>query len=217
MVSVTVEDTGQGIAPEMLGRVFDLFVQGEGGAERTGSGLGIGLAVAQRLVHAHHGEILVQSEGPGRGSRFTVRLPAAKGSSKPLSHDNTSSGGQDGQRRILLVDDNRDSVEMMRTLLNHLGHQTHLAFDGPSALQACLEFYPDVVLLDIGLPGMTGYEVATRMRSFAGCERLPIIAISGYAGGLDRAHALQAGFSDHLAKPIDIEKLQDLVQRSANS
>jgi hypothetical protein len=217
VVSVTIEDTGQGIAREMLGRVFDLFVQGEGGAERNGSGLGIGLAVAKKLVHAHHGEILVQSDGPGCGSRFTVRLPAVNGSSKPLSHDNTNSRGQNNRRRILLVDDNRDAVEMMRTLLDHLGHQTHVAFDGPSALQACLEFHPDIVLLDIGLPGMTGYEVATRMRSFPGCESLPIIAISGYAREVDRAHALQTGFSDHLAKPIDIEKLQGLVQGSSNS
>jgi PAS domain S-box-containing protein len=211
-VSVSVEDTGQGIARDMLGRVFDLFVQGEGGAERSGGGLGIGLAVAQKLVHAHQGEILVESNGPGRGSRFTVRLPAAKKLSEPFSPDGPHSGPQMSRRRILLVDDNRDSVELMRTLLDCLGHQTHTAFDGPGAVQACREFRPEMVLLDIGLPGMTGYEVASQMRALPGCEQIPIIAISGYAREADRAQALQAGFSDHLAKPIEIERLEELVQ-----
>ncbi len=172
--------------------------------------------MAQKLVHAHRGEVLVESNGPGCGSRFTVRLPAAKKLSEALSSDGPHSCPPMSRRRILLVDDNRDSVELMRTLLDRLGHQTHTAFDGPGAVKACREFRPEIVLLDIGLPGLTGYEVASQMRALPGCEQIPIIAISGYAREADRARALHAGFSDHIAKPIEIEKLEELVQaRSA--
>jgi PAS domain S-box-containing protein len=209
-VEVTIEDNGQGIAPEMLTRIFDLFSQGDQGLERLGGGLGIGLAVARSLVQAHKGEIVAESDGLGRGSRFTVRLPYLATRSRPapaVRERATASAG----RRILIADDNRDSAELMQAVLENRGHEVCVAFDGPSALVTCQTFRPETVFLDIGLPCMDGYEVAKRMRSLAVCAGIQIIAVSGYARDQDRARALASGFTDHLAKPVDIDRLHRLL------
>jgi PAS domain S-box-containing protein len=210
-VAVRIEDTGEGIAPELLGQIFEPFVQGEQGLDRKRGGLGIGLAIARKLVRAHQGEILAESLGRGRGSRLTVRLPrvaVASVSDRPLPAPARA------QRRILLIDDNVDFVEALRLLLEGLGHEAQAIFDGPSGVTAALAFRPDVVFLDIGLPDVSGYEMVGRLRRVAGCETIPIIAISGYARAADRALALEAGFTDHLAKPIDLTRIEKAISDS---
>ena len=211
-VTVTIEDTGIGIAPDLLPRVFELFTQAEQGLERSQGGLGVGLSVAKRLVEEHGGEIEAASEGLGRGSRFRVRLPrsAAKEAEGRALPDMAASRGT--SRRVLVVDDNEDSVDMIRLFLEELGHDVRAALDGPTALETATSFAPEMVLLDIGLPGLSGYEVAERMRRIPSCAHVPIIAMTGYARDTDRAQAERAGFTAHLAKPLSIERLGTLVQ-----
>jgi PAS domain S-box-containing protein len=210
-VEVTVEDNGQGIAPQLIGRIFNLFTQGSQGLERKGGGLGIGLAVARRLLLAHHGQIVAESDGVGRGSRFTIRLPVAQARLQALATPSLPATTTALARRILIADDNRDSVEMMQALLEHCGHEIRAAFDGPEALEICEVFKPDTVFLDIGLPGMDGYEVAQRIRRMPSGERVQIIAVSGYAREEDRARALESGFTDHLAKPVDFDHISKML------
>jgi PAS domain S-box-containing protein len=212
-VAVIVEDDGQGIAPEGMGRIFDLFAQGDRRLERTGGGLGIGLAVAKRLVRAHQGAISAESEGIGRGSRFTVRLPRIPSPPRVVSEPATAPVKTLGTpRRVLIVDDNRDSVTVMQALLELCGHEVHVAFDGAGALEICKAFVPELVLLDIGLPEMDGYEVVRRIRAIAACAKIPIIAVSGYARAQDRARAIESGFTAHLPKPVDFGHLTDLLE-----
>ncbi len=210
-VQITVEDNGQGMAPELIESVFDLFTQGDAGKE-SGGGLGIGLAVSRKLVMAHGGQIEAQSKGVGHGSRFTIRLPRAAHSAEesppstpPLLRKAAVA------RRILIADDNHDTVELMEALLGQYGHQLRTAMDGPSALAAYEEFRPDIVFLDIGLPGMDGYQVAKRIRELPSGESITIVAVSGYARHEDRARALESGFSMHLAKPFDVETLVTII------
>jgi PAS domain S-box-containing protein len=218
MVEVTVEDTGMGIAPELMPRLFDLFAQGAQGIERQLGGLGIGLAIARRLVNGQGGEITAESDGPGRGSRFTVRLPRVDGrevappTTRPPPHKHVWV-----RRRVLLVDDNEDVGETMSLLLGELGHETRFALDGPHALQIAQDFKPDIVFLDIGLPGMDGFEVARRMREIAACAKIPIIALSGYARESDQQRALKAGFSGHLPKPVDLEHIEQILERAESA
>jgi PAS domain S-box-containing protein len=207
-VEVVVEDNGQGIAPRMRDQIFDLFTQGSQGLEREGGGLGIGLAIARNLVRQHRGEIVAESDGIGRGSRFTIRLPHAVVRPRAVEAPPKT---PDGRRRILIADDNRDSVELMQELLEHSGHDVRVAFDGPGALELCERFKPDTVFLDIGLPGLDGYEVVKRIRAIPSCERIQVVAITGYAREEDRARALESGFSDHVAKPIDLDCFSKLL------
>jgi CheY-like chemotaxis protein len=209
-VSVRIEDNGRGIAPELLAQVFDLFVQGEQGIERKEGGLGIGLAVARKFVEAHRGEIRVESAGTGRGTRFTVRLPISREASPEVVAEEAPAPSRK-RRRVLLVDDNHDSVDLLRGLLEHLGHEAHVAYDGPTGVQAFRELEPDIVLLDIGLPGLSGYEVLAQMRAMPAGEKAAIIAVSGYARDVDRARAFAAGFTEHLGKPIEMGRLEDLL------
>ena len=174
--------------------------------------MGIGLAVSRRLVLAHGGQIEAHSRGVGHGSRFMIRLPRA---AQPEEESPPSTPRLPRKatvaRSILIADDNHDTVELMEELLAQYGHQVHTALDGPSALQAFEDFRPDVVFLDIGLPGMDGYEVAKRMRALTAGKSIKIVAVSGYARHEDRARALESGFSLHLAKPFDIETLANIV------
>jgi hypothetical protein len=211
-VVVTVSDNGQGISHETLGQIFNLFTQGDRGLERTGGGLGIGLAVARRIVLAHRGSIVAKSDGPGRGSRFVVRLPRASVLAPAPGRPTPTVLHTGSRRKIIIVDDNRDAVEMMQTLLEHSGHDVSVAYDGPSALKLCEEMKPDALFLDIGLPGMDGYEVARRARELGSCKRIPIVAVSGYARGEDCARALANGFSAHLTKPVDLDEVARLLE-----
>jgi CheY-like chemotaxis protein len=195
----------------MVERVFELFAQSDAGRQQ-GGGLGIGLAVARKLVRAHGGHIEAHSDGVGRGSRFTIRLPHASAQPDALSNTPPPPRTAAVGRRVLIADDDRDAVEMMQNLLVQYGHELRVAFDGPSALRACEEFEPDVVFLDIGLPGMDGYEVAQRLRQLPACRSIQIVAVSGYARDEDRNRALASGCTTHLAKPFDVETLSKIVE-----
>ena len=212
-VVVRVCDDGVGIDPELLPRVFDLFVQATRALDRAHGGLGIGLTLVQRLVNLHGGSIEARSEGPGRGAEFIVRLPILS-KVPPLSAPGSSVG--DGPpRRILIVDDNTDSSRSLAILQSRRGHTTRTAATGPDALSAAAEFLPEVVLLDIGLPGMDGFEVARQLRATPALEKAFLIAMSGYGRDEDRVEARLAGFDEYLVKPINLDLLRDWLQRRA--
>jgi PAS domain S-box-containing protein len=214
-VTVKISDNGIGIPAEVLPRVFELFTQADQGIDRRYGGLGIGLAVVKRLVENHGGEVTAESAGANRGSKFTVRLPrcARTPAFDPVrAPANPQAAVSPGPtHRILVVDDNRDGAEMLRDCLEDLGHEVRIAFDGAEALEIAGGFLPALVFLDVGLPELSGYEVARRMRGLPGWNRVPIVALTGYARASDRALALESGFSSHMAKPIDVERLRPLV------
>ena len=203
-----VEDTGMGIAVDLLPHIFDLFIQGDRGLDRAQGGLGIGLTLVQRLVELHEGAIEAVSEGPGRGSRFTVRLPAiprpAVQPAAPRARRKTPA------RRVLVIEDNEDSRAMLHEVLRHAGHEVHDAGDGPQGVDAALRLEPDVALIDVGLPELDGYEVAKRIRAQARPDML-LVALTGYGLTEDRERALAAGFDLHLVKPIDFDRLFDVL------
>jgi protein-histidine pros-kinase len=213
---IAVEDTGVGMTPDLVERVFDLFVQGERALARSEGGLGIGLTLVRRLVEMHGGSVVAESDGPGRGSRFTVRLPVATGvpargerrTGRPVV--NRSSWG----RRVLVVEDNDDVRAMLRTLLELGGHEVHEAADGPSGLQAAIEVGPDIAFIDIGLPGIDGYQVVQQLRERSD-DRLPmLVALTGYGRSEDRQRMEQAGFDAHLIKPVEPSRIDAVMARA---
>ncbi|HYO14338.1 MAG TPA: ATP-binding protein [Thermoanaerobaculia bacterium] len=212
-VELAVEDSGVGIPPHLLPHVFDLFVQGERSIDRSQGGLGLGLAIVKSLTELHGGRVEAHSEGPGRGSRFVVRLPLATELPAPFEAAGEV-GAPSGvvRRRILIVDDNRDAAEMLAELLSLAGHETWIAEDGPSALALAAKIEPEVALLDIGLPVMDGHELAMRLRQQSQ-RPLLLIAVTGYGQREDRERARAAGFDDHLVKPIDLEALRARIER----
>jgi signal transduction histidine kinase len=204
-----ISDTGAGIAPELLPVVFEPFSQGDRSLARTGGGLGLGLSLARDIIELHGGTVRVESGGPGKGSTFIIRLPlhsAQAAGEKPgaTSHSRTS------HRHVLVVDDNHDAAETMAELVKMFGHSADVAFDAPSAIAKARAHPPDVVLCDIGLPGMSGYELAHALRAQRSSARL--IAVSGYAQPRDVARAYSVGFDGHVAKPPDPEALRHLLQ-----
>jgi len=204
---IKVKDTGKGIPPDLLSRVFDLFVQGYRTPDRSGGGLGLGLSIVRMLVTMHGGQVTATSEGPGKGSEFTVTLPVdadALPLVAPLSASPTTPEPSGDRRRVMVVDDNRDAAELLAEALEMEGYQTRVAFDGPSALRVAAEFRPDLAFLDIGLPVMDGYELARRMRTLAQGPLL-LVAVTGYGQASDRARSAAAGFDEHLVKPIGID------------
>src|SRR6476661_4871234 len=208
MAAIRVHDTGIGIPADLLPNVFDLFTQGDRSLDRTKGGLGIGLTLVQRLVKLHGGSVEVRSEGSGLGSEFVVRLPLlAVPASKPLPPKAERRPG--GSRRVLVVDDNRDATETLELLLQLWGHEVQSALNGPEALAKAVEFRPEIILLDIGLPGMSGYEVARQLRSLPGFRDVFIVAVTGYGQDSDRIHSQEAGFGHHLVKPVQPEVLQE--------
>jgi two-component system CheB/CheR fusion protein len=212
-VLVRLRDTGVGIAPELLPRIFDLFTQGES----PNGGLGLGLALVRRLVEMHGGRVEAHSDGPGHGSEFHLRLPtcaplALPPPSPPLRARHRAASAV---RRILVVDDNADCAETLARLLELGGHPVGLAHDGPTALRVAETFRPDVVLLDIGLPRMDGYEVARRLRQLPGLERTVLVALTGYSHDEHRQRCREVGFDQVLTKPVDPEGLQQLLTSDA--
>jgi PAS domain S-box-containing protein len=214
-VAIKVNDNGIGIPASLLGKVFDLFVQGDRGLDRAEGGLGIGLTLVQRIVSMHGGRVTAASDGLGRGSEFTVRLPMMRG---PLRHA-TAGDASDPQRQlnsktrhVLVVDDNQDSAESMATLLRLSGHEVGTAHDGPAALSYAADRRPEIVLLDIGLPGMTGYEVAKKIRALPGLARVRLVAMTGYGQEEDRRRASDAGFDSHFVKPLDVDDLAHVIE-----
>jgi PAS domain S-box-containing protein len=206
-VVVRVADDGAGIDPELLPRIFDLFVQSSRTLDRAHGGLGIGLTIVQRLVAMHEGAIEAHSNGLGSGSCFTIRLPVVEHSALadtgPIAFHAQPRG-----LRMLIVDDNQDSAESMAMLQELSGHTTCVAHSGPEALLAAADFKPDVVLLDIGLPGMDGYEVARQLRRMPSLAEAFLVALTGYGTGEDRDQAHAAGFDEHLVKPADLNQLR---------
>jgi PAS domain S-box-containing protein len=204
-----VADTGAGIHPDLLPRIFDLFVQGHTGLHRRESGLGIGLTLTRRLVDLHNGRIEATSDGPGRGSRFTVRFPMIE---RPIEAVEASSlvGRRGTRRRVLIVEDHDDARQMLRHLLESLGHEVHEAADGISGLERALALAPDAVVVDIGLPGLDGYAVARELRKASSAGPL-LIAVTGYGQDGDRQRSAEAGFDAHLTKPIDPRALDVLL------
>ena len=210
--TISVRDSGIGIPREALTRVFDLFTQIERGADRRQGGLGIGLTLVKTLTEMHGGTVGVASEGPGRGSEFTVRLPIAADAVPEPHHGGTrESAGRLSGERVLVVDDNRDAALSLSMLLESLGADTRVEFDGPSALEAVAEFHPTIVLLDIGMHVMDGYEVARRIRLRPEWAGMTLIALTGWGQEEDRLRSRAAGFDFHLVKPADIEVLQSFI------
>jgi PAS domain S-box-containing protein len=213
-VVVRVRDEGMGITAEMLPRVFDLFVQADHSLARTQGGLGVGLTLVRRLVEMHGGTIEARSEGPGKGSEFIVRLPA-RGEPRPAAlSEPAAAAKKPDSRRVLVVDDNVDAAESAAALLRLWGHEVRTVHDGPSVLQVVREFRPHVLLLDVGLPGMTGYDVARQLREQEESGSMVLAAMTGYSQDDDARRSQEAGFHVHLIKPLDPLKLETLVAAS---
>jgi PAS domain S-box-containing protein len=207
-IIIRVADEGMGIPPEVLPRIFDLFVQGERALARSEGGLGIGLTIVRKMVELHGGSVSARSEGPGRGSEFTVRLPAA--ADAPAAPSRAAAPTERRCSRILIVDDNKDLVQGLSRLLRMLGHEVQSAYDGPEGIEAARSYRPEVILLDIGLPSMDGYSVARALR-IEGFQDTLIIAISGYGQEGDRRRSLESGMDHHLTKPVDLKTITDLL------
>jgi len=213
-VTIRVKDTGVGIPPDMLGRIFEMFAQVDRSLERAQGGLGIGLTLVRTLVDMHGGSVEAHSAGPGLGSEFLVRLPVISGEPLAVAPQDLEGGGRQEpalpKRRILAVDDNRDSAESMAMLLKMIGNDVCTAHDGPGAVAAAASYQPDVVLLDIGLPGMSGYEVARQIRRQRP-QGVVLVAVTGWGQEEDRRRSQEAGFDHHLVKPVDLNALQKLL------
>ena len=214
-IVVRVRDNGIGMAADVVPTVFDLFVQGRQDSDRAAGGLGLGLTIARNLVERHGGSISAHSDGPGRGSEFTVRVPRTVVHS-PLEPQDASVRYPNetvaaGASRVLIVDDNEDAAEMLALVLGAKGHHIRVAHDGVEALRACEAFQPDAAFLDLGLPVMDGYELATRLRELPGLENIRLIAVTGYGQDSDRRRTRAAGFQHHLVKPVDITVIEGLL------
>jgi signal transduction histidine kinase/ActR/RegA family two-component response regulator len=212
---LTVHDQGAGIPPELMDRVFDIFVQGDDSLERTSGGLGIGLTLVRELVRMHGGDVQVTSEGRGRGATFTVRLPLS--TRKPDHVDvlppQLEAVLHDKRGRVLVVDDNRDAAEALAWILDPR-HEVQIAYDGREAVEKARSFHPDVVLLDIGLPVLNGYQVAEELRRSPDTASSVIIAITGYGQSSDRERALQSGFDFHLVKPAEPTQVLRMIDEA---
>ena len=205
-----VRDTGIGIAPELLPRVFDLFTQAERSLARSQGGLGIGLALVQRLVQMHQGRVEARSV-LGQGSEFVVTLPVAPASGAQLPSTLPETPSATRSLRVLVVDDNADTVDTLAMLMMESGHDVRKAYDGSAALAAALDYRPHIILLDIGLPGLDGYQLATRMRAQPALEDVVLVALTGYGNESARQRSLGAGFDHHLTKPADFNKLKQIL------
>lgn len=216
-VVLRVRDTGAGIAPDLLPHVFDLFVQGDASLARTAGGLGIGLTIVDRLVAMHGGRVEVRSEGTGQGSEFAITLPVLADELPGPSAEAAAPSSAAGLRglRVLIVEDNVDMAESLATLLASWGHEVHLAYDAASALAMAARARPEVVLSDLGLPGMDGYELARRLRAEPAFGKVVLVALTGYGRAEDQRRALDAGFDHHLVKPPDLARLAELLGRVA--
>ncbi len=207
----SVEDTGFGIAPELLPSIFDMFVQGETTLDRARGGLGIGLTLVRRLVELHGGSVIASSGGVGTGSTFTVRLPRVANAAIPKAV--AAPPHRTMARRVLLIEDNRDARDMFRMLLERAGHSVYEAEDGYSGLDLLDREHLDVAIIDIGLPGLDGYQVARRIRAHPNGRAMVLLALTGYGSLGDHEHSVEAGFDHHLVKPVDVEELERLLDQ----
>jgi signal transduction histidine kinase/ActR/RegA family two-component response regulator len=213
MVEVVVSDNGVGIAANLLPRIFDVFVQGAAPLDRAGGGLGIGLALVKRLATLHGGTVNAYSDGPGKGSRFVVQLPPATPQAIMMDASLSQAATAGEGCRILLVEDNEDNRQTLAAVLNLYGHRVTQAADGNEGLHLALSDPPDVAVVDIGLPGVDGYEVARRLRSMPATRAIGLVAVTGYGQSEDERKALDAGFDLHLVKPVEAAKLLQAIAR----
>ena len=213
-VIVSVTDNGIGIAPQSIGTVFDLFRQVGQDFERSQGGLGIGLSLVRQLVELHGGTASAESPGEGGGSTFMIRLAMIDTPAAPVLRDeNSSSVIEATNARILIADDNIDAAEILSLLLQVSGYTTELAHDGHTALRLARDHHPDVVFLDIGMPGMNGYEVAKALRNIPRLADITLVALTGWGGEQDRALSREAGFNHHLIKPVDMKVIESLLSK----
>jgi PAS domain S-box-containing protein len=208
---IRVRDTGIGIAAEELPRLFDMFTQVDTSRERSRDGLGIGLTLVKVLVEMHGGAVEARSEGLGRGTEVVVRLPVVVEGPRPPARETREAAAPTVRRRVLIVDDNQDGAESLAILLQLGGHETHTAHDGQQAIEAAERLHPDVVLLDIGLPRLNGYEVCRRIREQPWGKELLLVAVTGWGQQEDRRRSREAGFDTHIVKPVDLDRLQKLL------
>lgn len=213
-VVVQVVDDGIGIAPDMLPTIFDMFTQVDYSLERTYAGLGVGLALSRRLVELHGGTLEAASAGADKGSTFTVRLATTPAPSTVCAEDSGSKGAADAHYRILLVDDNVDFVTTMTTLLTSLGHDVRMAHDGTAALKIAEEFAPRFAFLDIGMPGLNGYDLARELRKLPATRHSVLVAVTGWGQEKDRELSRQAGFDQHLVKPVELTEVMAVLKKA---
>jgi len=210
-VAVSVADTGIGIPPAMLDKVFVMFTQVDRTLEKTTGGLGIGLSLVKGLVEMHGGTIEARSEGEGKGSEFVVRLPVVIEASKPQEVDKEAQKPIQSSLRILVVDDNRDGATTLAMMLKIMGNDTCTAYDGQAGVDVAEEFRPDVILLDIGLPKLNGHEACRRIREQPWSKGVVLIAVTGWGQDEDIRRSHDAGFDHHLVKPVDPQALMKLL------
>jgi CheY-like chemotaxis protein len=215
---IRVRDTGVGIPPEMLERIFELFTQADQASDRPLQwGMGVGLSLVRSFVKLHGGTVKATSAGPGAGSEFQINFPLLQNAQQGMDPSRepapTGSSVTDRPCKVLLAEDHADSADCIAKMLKLWGHEVRVVGDGPAALAAAEEFVPDVMLLDIGLPGMNGYEVAKKLRGQAALNETLIVALTGFGREEDRERAFDAGFNCHVTKPIEPEALRKLVSQ----
>jgi CheY-like chemotaxis protein/two-component sensor histidine kinase len=208
---VRVRDTGEGIAAEMLPRLFEMYTQVESSRQNSLGGLGIGLSLVKGLVELHGGSVEARSDGIGRGAQFVVRLPAASGAAPAAEPRARAPLAQERRHRIMVADDNRDAADTLASMLKLFGHEVCIAYDGQEAVELAERFQPDLALLDIGMPRLNGYDAARTIRSQPRGREIKIVALSGWGQPEDKRRSQSAGFDEHLVKPVDPATLGRLL------
>jgi CheY-like chemotaxis protein len=214
---VSIKDTGAGIPPDKLETIFEMFTQVDRTPERSHGGLGIGLTLVKRLVEMHGGTVEARSGGDGQGSEFEVRLPVLTVPLEAVPLKSAAEPDITPTRRILIVDDNKDSADSLAMLLEITGNRTFLAHDGNEAIEAVEKYRPEVILLDIGLPKMSGHEVCRRVRQQPWGKDIVVVALTGWGQEEDRRKTKEAGFDGHLVKPVNYEELLELLHHLHNT
>jgi CheY-like chemotaxis protein len=215
-VTIAVSDSGIGIPRDMLGKIFDMFAQVDSALDRSYPGLGVGLTLAKRLIELHGGALSAESEGPGRGSRFIVRLPmlgAAGGEASRAPPDGTNAL-LSTSRRLLVADDNEDFATSFAMILQAMGNEVKIAHDGLAALEVAAAFSPEVAFLDIGLPKINGYELARRLKAAPNTRHTLLVAVTGWGQENDKRQASDAGFDHHLVKPVEPHQIQAVLLKA---
>ena len=211
MLTVRLRDSGIGLEPEAIARIFRMFEQSRTVSGQFSSGLGIGLSLSRQFAEMHGGSVDAYSEGAGRGSEFVVRLPVVRGVAAAAVHSSVSCAGDDRRIQALVVDDNHDAADSLAALLEMDGFDVRTAYDGAAAIEAAVEALPDMVVMDLGMPGMDGYETARAIRRRPGADQVLMIALTGWGQGDARRRTVEAGFDYHLVKPVELEQIVHLA------
>lgn len=212
---ISIKDNGIGMSPEILPYLFSPFTQADKTLDRNGGGLGLGLYIVEGIVKLHGGSVKAKSDGLGKGSTFTIRLPFTE-VKNITSFKQELNNSDDKNLKILIIEDNRDFADLLNTMLSTIGHTVNIAYDGEDGLKLAKQLKPDIIICDIGLPGMDGYEVAKSIRDDLELSDLNLIALTGYANDADSELAREARFDKHLAKPIDFGILKSTLDKVAN-